>query len=93
VKRLATASGAVDGSAQSDMETCARDLRRLDSSVHAVGAPDSYDVLLARAAQAVRLAAEAGTLTPIRHYRLVELLEGPDAAEALYLEAAAKAEV
>lgn len=97
VRRLMTASGAVDGSDQAELETCARDLRRLDTPARtvgsrAIGAPDSYDVLLARAAHAVRVAAEAGTLTPMRHYRLVELLEGPDAAEVLYLKAAAKPE-
>jgi hypothetical protein len=37
----------------------------------------------------VLLAAQAGTLTPMRHCRLIEILAGSDAAEALYAKVSA----
>jgi hypothetical protein len=49
------------------------------------GVRASRDRLLSQATEAVRAAAEAGILTPVRHCRLVEILLGSEAAEALYL--------
>jgi hypothetical protein len=90
VTPLSSESRPVDGTCQVELETVARDLRTLDASAREVGAADSYDLLLARAADVVRAAAAAGRLTPMRECRLIELLEGPDAAEALYLKAFAE---
>jgi hypothetical protein len=90
VTRLSGATQPVDVPGQADLESFVRDLRRLDTATRKVGADDGYDQSLAQATRAVRAAAEAGTITPMRLFRLVELLEGPDAAEALYLKAAVR---
>jgi hypothetical protein len=87
VATLATATGPVDGSAQTALESVARELRKLEVTARKAGDPASYDALLRTAAEAVLMAADAGTLTPMRKYRLIEILAGSDAAEALYVKA------
>jgi hypothetical protein len=91
VTRLSAATRPMDAPGHAELEACSRDLRRLDTSAPRVSAGSGgYDQLLTRAAEAVRVAAEAGTITPMRYYRLIELLTGPDAAEELYNKASAK---
>jgi len=87
VGSLAAASGPVQGAAQTALESCARDLRKFEMAARKAGDSNSYDRLLARASDAVLTAAAAGTLTPMRTYRLIEILAGPEAAEALYMQA------
>jgi hypothetical protein len=84
---LATASVPVDGKAQTALESSARELRKLETMARNVGNPGGYETLLRNASDAVLRAADAGILTPMRKYRLIELLAGSDAAEALYLKA------
>jgi hypothetical protein len=88
---LATANAPVDGRGQTELEICARDLRKLDLAARPLGGPAEYERLLAQALNAVRLASTGGTLTPIRHCRLIEILAGSDAAESLYAKAPAEA--
>jgi hypothetical protein len=77
----------VDGKAQTALESSARELRKLETMARHIGNPAGYDALLRTASDAVLTAADAGILTPMRKYRLIELLAGSDAAEALYLKA------
>jgi hypothetical protein len=69
------------------LESCARDLRSLETAARPVGGAGSYDQQLRQAAEKARLAAKAGTLTPVRMLRLVEILAGSEAAAALYRQA------
>ena len=81
---LAEAAVPLDKADQTRMETRARDLRALETVARKVGGPAVYDQHLNRASDAVREAAKTGTLTPVRQIRLIEILSGPEAAEALY---------
>ncbi len=81
---LADAAGPVDGNNQKLMESCGRELRELEIEARKVGSAANYDRLLREAAAAVEEAAAAGTLTPVRKLRLIEILSGPEAAAALY---------
>jgi hypothetical protein len=81
---LAAAAAPVDGTAQTELETCARDLRALESVARRFGNAGDYDSLLRKATDVVQAAGQSGTLTPVRKLRLVEILAGADAAEALY---------
>lgn len=83
------ASGPIRATAQMGFEDCARDLRKLAAAARNIGDATGYDPLLRQAIDAVGSAASAGVLTPMRHYRLIEILAGSDAAEVLYLKAAA----
>ena len=74
----------VAGTVQSQMETCARDLRRFEVEIRKAGGSGGYQTLLLRASDAVMAAAKAGNLTPVRKYRLIEILSGSEAATALY---------
>ncbi len=85
VAPLEDASAPVNRAGQTRLEAGARDLRTLETAGRTVGSGDSYDRLLSQASETVREAVQAGTLTPIRGIRLVEILSGSDAAEALYL--------
>jgi hypothetical protein len=85
---LAEATGPIEAAVQIGFEDCARDLRKLAAAARKPGDADGYEPLLRQAVEAVRVAASAGFLTPMRQYRLVELLAGSDAAEVLYLKAA-----
>jgi hypothetical protein len=90
VAPLEAAAGPVDGAGQTELEARARELRKLDAVARKIGRPADYDRQLMVASEAVRAAAEAGTLTPMRKLRLIEMLAGSDAAEALYVKASAK---
>jgi hypothetical protein len=87
VTMLATATGPVDGAGQTALETVARELRKLEVTARKIGDPAGYDALLRTASDSVLTAADSGTLTPMRKYRLIEILAGTDAAEALYSKA------
>lgn len=84
VTPLAEAAGLMDGAGQIQLENCTRDLRALEIIARRVGSPAHYDRLLAQASDAVLAAAASGTLSPVRKIRLIEILAGPEAAEALY---------
>jgi hypothetical protein len=86
VQPLATA-GALDAAGQTLLETCARDLRSLETVARSIGGAGGYDQKLRQAAEKVRIAAKAGTLTPVRMLRLVEILAGSEAAAELYRQA------
>ncbi len=79
-----------DGAGQTELEARARELRKLDAVARKLGRPAEYDRQLLAASEAVRAAAEAGVLTPMRKLRLIEMLAGSDAAEALYLRASGR---
>jgi hypothetical protein len=87
VQPLAIASGALDAAGQMSLESCARDLRSLETAARPIGGAGSYDQQLRQAAEKARLAAKAGTLTPVRMLRLVEILAGSEAAAVLYRQA------
>jgi hypothetical protein len=84
VAPLGAAGGPVDGSGQNRLETSARELRALETVARKVGGSASYDQMLPAATEAVKAAAVAGNLTPMRTIRLIEILAGPEAAEAYY---------
>jgi hypothetical protein len=84
VMPLAVASGPMDAAGQTQLETCARDLRTLETAARKVGGAVSYDKMLLQASEAVRAAAGAGTLSVVRRLRLTEILAGSEAAIALY---------
>lgn len=79
-----TAAEPVTAVAQSGMETNARELRMLEMAARKVGNPALYDSLLEKAAAIVVASTNAGVLTPVRQARLIEILAGPEAAEAVY---------
>jgi hypothetical protein len=85
---LAASSGPVGAAGQTALERCGRHLRKLETIGRKVGDPAGYDALLRQASDAVLTAADAGILTPMRKFRLIEILSGPEAAEALYFNAA-----
>lgn len=87
---LDAAETALDSAAQRQLEASARDLRLIEQAGRRLGGSQSYDALLGRATAAVRDAEAAGTLTTVRKLRLVEILAGPDAAEAEYLRGASR---
>jgi hypothetical protein len=84
VQPLAAASGQMDKVGQAQLETCARELRTLETVARKVGGAVKYDNLLVQASKTVQAAAGAGTLTPVRQFRLIEILAGSEAAVALY---------
>jgi hypothetical protein len=84
VAPMSAASAPVNGAAQTALESCARDLRRMEIVARKVGDPASYDRQLQRASEAARVAAGSGILTEMRHLRLTEILLSSDAAERLY---------
>jgi hypothetical protein len=81
---LSDAAGPVDGAGQILMESCIRELRELETEARKVGGAANYDRLLMQASETVVEAAAAGTLTPVRKFRLIEILAGPEVAEELY---------
>ena len=84
VNPLVAAGEPLTAAHQSGIETRARELRTLETAARKVGGAKIYDALLDRAAAVAASAAASGVLTPVRHMRLVEILAGPEAAEALY---------
>lgn len=81
---LAATGGSLAGTVQTEIENSVRDLRALEVAARRIGGGGTYDALLAKAGEALKIATASGGLTPIRHMRLVEILAGPEAAEALY---------
>ena len=65
------------------LETAARGLRVLESEARAVGGGSIYDLLLRKAAEAIKADATRDRLTPVEQLRLVEILSGSDAALAM----------
>jgi hypothetical protein len=91
VAPLAAATAPVDSEGQKQFENHARDLRAVEMVGRRLGNATAYDGILSRASEAVRLATASGHLSPLRAVRLVEILSGPEAAEAMYTSAAASA--
>lgn len=84
VAPLEDASVPVDKAGQTHLETGARELRSLETMARTVGSPERYDRMLSQASETVREAIGAGTLTPMRGVRLIEILSGPEEAEVVY---------
>ena len=80
---LRTAPQPIDRDTQTRFEAQARTLRALQAEVRPLGGGRAYDTLMREALDAVMAARASGILTPLRHMRLVEILAGPDAAEAV----------
>jgi hypothetical protein len=70
------------------LEAAARGLRMLETEARAIGSGSTYDLLLGKAAEAIKDGAMRDTLTPIDRLRLVEILAGPEAALAMLDEPA-----
>jgi hypothetical protein len=87
---LAAASPPIDGVGQRRLETCARDLRTVETAGRKLGGPAAYNALLREAETTVATAAKGGNLSPMRAIRLVEILSGAEAAEALYRQTMTK---
>ncbi len=66
-----------------ELEASARGLRVLETDARAAGSGRAYDALLAQASGTVQSEAVAEKLELVDRVRLVEILEGPDAALAL----------
>ena len=81
---IGSATAPVQGVEQERFEACARDLRAIETVARRIGGAAEYDALLSQAANAVSEAAGAGLLTVMRQIRLVEILQGPEAAHRLY---------
>ena len=65
------------------LEESARGLRVLETEARVVGSGRAYDTLLAQASETVQSEAVAEKLELVDQVRLVEILEGPDAALAM----------
>jgi hypothetical protein len=66
------------------LEAAARGLRVLESEARAVGGGSTYDLLLGKAAEAIKGDAMRDRLAPVEQIRLVEILSGSDAALAMF---------
>jgi hypothetical protein len=71
-----------------ELETAARGLRALETEARRAGGDKTYDVLLGRAADAVREITENGGLERVGGLRLMEIVAGPEVALALFGEEA-----
>jgi hypothetical protein len=65
------------------LEATARDLRRFEAAARQIGGADQYDRQLRDAAQSLRPVAGEDTLARISRIRLMEILQGSDAAMAV----------
>ena len=65
------------------LETVARGLRVLETEGRAIGGGPSYDLLLTKAAEAIKDSTMLDRLSPSDQMRLVEILSGSDAALAM----------
>ena len=81
---LAVATAAIDGAGQRQMESFARDLRTIETAGRKLGNPAAYDALLEKASEAVQAAVRQGSIGTMAAVRLVEILAGPEMAEAIY---------
>jgi hypothetical protein len=70
------------------LEAAARGLRLLESEARAVGGGSTYDLLLGKAAEAIRADTMRDRLAPADRLRLVEILSGSDAALAMFDQSA-----
>jgi hypothetical protein len=71
-----------------ELETAARGLRALETEARRAGGAKTYDVLLGRAADAVREITDNGGLERVGGLRLMEIVAGPEVALALLGEEA-----
>jgi hypothetical protein len=85
----ATDLGAASDDTLISLEATARDLRRFEAAARQIGGADQYDRQLQGAAQTLRPVAGEDAMARISRIRLVEILQGPDAAIQL-LEAAVR---
>jgi hypothetical protein len=84
--RLLAPAAGLAGASDTEMaalEATARALRRFESAARRLGGAEHYDLLLRRAAAALCPAANEHAAARIDRIRLVEMLAGPEAAEAL----------
>jgi hypothetical protein len=86
--QLPGAVASAEGTGQRQLEATTRGLRTLEQSARKLGDGRAYDRLLSGAVETVRAMGQTGSLSLSRRARLVEILAGPDAAEALYREQA-----
>jgi hypothetical protein len=91
VTPLASATALMDNAGLAQLESFARDLRTIETAGRKVGSPAAYDTLLVKASEAVQTAANHGSLGTVGAVRLVEILAGPEMAEAMYKKNAAPA--
>jgi hypothetical protein len=87
---LAASSPPIDSASQRRLESCARDLRTVETAGRGLGNPAAYNALLLQAETTVAAAAKDGSLSPVRAVRLIEILSGAEAAEQMYRETIAK---
>jgi hypothetical protein len=64
------------------LEATARSLRRFETTARQIGGAEQYDIELRRAAEALRPIADEDASARIDRVRLIEILQGPDAALA-----------
>ena len=75
------------------LEATARGLRVLETEARVVGSGRSYDALLAEAAETVRSTSVGEWMGLVEQARLVEILEGADAARAMLPKGALRPEL
>ncbi len=76
------------GGQQRQLEAATRNLRALERAARKLGGARTYDQLLSGAAENLRTMPHTGPLSLARRVRLIEILAGPEAAEAAYREQA-----
>ena len=79
----ATEMGSADNAALAALEATARDLRRFEASARRIGGGDHYDRQLKQAAEALRAPPGAGRSGLVDRARLVEILQGAEAAAVM----------
>lgn len=89
VAPLSNAAASKDIAGQAQLESVARDLRTIETAGRKLGSAAAYDSLLAKASEAVRSAVNGGCLGTVGAVRLMEILAGPEMAEAMYKQNAA----
>lgn len=77
---LRAMSDTIDPTAQRLLESTARQLRGLEAAMRPIGGAAIYDTLMGQAASAVAAIGGGDPSSVVRAARLVEILEGPDAA-------------
>jgi len=87
IEPLAVTAEPIGPAVQVRLEGDARALHNFSSEARHAANPAAFDAMLAEASAAIESAAEAGTLSPVRAARLIEILAGSDAAEAVYRQA------
>jgi hypothetical protein len=82
----ATELATADNAAVATLEATARDLRRFETTARQLGGPELYDRQLRRAGAALRPPPGEAAAALIDRVRLVEILQGPEAAAAMLAE-------